>query len=310
MSVRFARRLDPGLADWLSPGGWLAAWTAPRVVQTSTGPLRTRLWLRERREAMLYLGGSRVLVLRPAGDGLRVEVSRSYRELPGAGALDGRWPREDPALPDALDALLATARPDITSESRVQALWHDADTPWQVFDQEARFGYPSRTARSEALDLPGVTAAEHAIRRVVAADPATWKALPPRPSSNSRDQLAIDDQGRLVIVELKVATAGSGLFYGPLQLVRYLHEDAANLPALRPSLARLLADMRRLGSVSEGPALGPHLRPVLAWGTGTPSPEVMRRLQLVLATANDHRPPDTLPIELWHLPDGQPERLA
>jgi hypothetical protein len=305
--ARFDRAIDPSILALLEPGGWLAPLVLPWSVRAGGQVLGTHLQLREGRRVVLYCGSSILLDVAVSPTHARF-VATARGSNPAT--LFRTWSRGEPGLVDAIRSYLAGVDVRVVKEGLVQASWHAATAPWSTFDHEAAFGYASVADREQALDLPALAEAEAAVAARVAADEPRWSALPVRPVRNNRDQLAVDAAGRLVVVELKHAQSGAGLYFGPLQLLRYLHEDAARLDDLLPALQRLLEQKRRMTLVAPGPDLCRPVRPVLAWGEGMPSPEVQRRTRLVLEAANHHLPAETRPIEVWHQPGGRPVRWA
>lgn len=307
--ARFQRALKPSLVGLLEPGGWLAPLANPRRIQTRAGTLGVHLQLRERGRVTLYCGSALLLEASLSPTTVRFALPGRNPASEASAQLLREWRVGESGLEEAISAYLTQAHPSVVKEGLVQALWHATTEPWATFDHEAAFGYPSVAARTHALDLPELALAETAAEARTAEDTARWNSLPARPVRNNRDQLAIDRDGHLVVVELKHAGSGHGLYYGPLQLLRYLHEDSARLAELLPAFERLVAQKRRMGLlVTQSGNLHLPVRPVLAWGLGMPSAEVLRRTRLMLNLANEYVPPNTLPIEVWHQPNGRPRR--
>ncbi|MCA9572813.1 MAG: hypothetical protein KC656_33475, partial [Myxococcales bacterium] len=155
----------------------------------------------------------------------------------------------------------------------------------------------------EALEVPAVLAAHEAVAALAAKQ--GWKRPASPKGANELDQLAIDDRGRLVLVELKDARA-SEVVTAPLQALRYAWEWHAALDVLLPSLQALRAARMAVGLMPpDTPELTGELRAVVAWGEGSPSPEVLRRLAEVKATVDRHFPPGIPEVEVWCVtPDG------
>lgn len=180
--------------------------------------------------------------------------------------------------------------------------------PWATLDREAVLGRPSSAARSLALDAPAVRAAHEAVDALAVAGGWRRPAMPK--GANELDQLAVDAEGRLVLVELKEARA-SEVVTAPLQALRYAWEWHEAMPTVLHSLRALLAARRRVGLVPAGtPDLTGELRTVVAWADGRPSPEVHRRMLAVKQVVDAHLPTGIEKVEVWGLPDGVPVRLA
>lgn len=318
MTATFDRAPPAGLRDLLSPGGWLAPVLAPRPVRTPSGPLPTQVQFRPNGEAMVYCGSARLLKLSVDGQRVTFSADEFYERQAAGRALFRTWTVGAPGLPAALDAWFAGAKPSRTQvcgEGRVQALWHALDAPWRTVDHEAGLQYPSTTVRLEALQFDAVDAATDQVRRhAVSARPRAWSPDLPEPrDKNTRDQLAVDPDGALVVIELKRGDASKrqSVYYAPLQLLRYLHEDAAHRSTLLTGLQDVIDAKVALGLLPDDlPRLSGAVRPVVAWGDQPPSAEVTRRTAVVVDLVQTHLPPDTAPMELWHLPDGRPARLA
>lgn len=196
----------------------------------------------------------------------------------------------------------------LRKEGLVQAEWMAVREPWVTLDREAVLGRPSSAARAVALDVPAVRAAHDAVHALAVA--GRWGRLADPKGANELDQLAVDPEGRLVLVELKAARA-SEVASAPLQALRYAWEWHDALPTVLPALGALLAARRRLGLIPVGtPDLTGELRVVVAWGEGNPSAEVHRRMLAVKEIVDAHMPPGSGGIEVWSLPGGTPARLA
>ena len=129
----------------------------------------------------------------------------------------------------------------------------------------------------------------------------------PKDGRNSRneggevDQLAVDTDGRLVVIELKDASA-SGVYYAPLQLLQYVWEWHEAFEATRKPLQDLLDARIALGLTQpEVARIGSRLRPVIGLGADDRSSEVAQRYAKVLALVNEHLPPGADPVETWSL---------
>ena len=132
-----------------------------------------------------------------------------------------------------------------------------------------------------------------------------------RKKSNEIDQIAVDPQGRLVIVELKDASA-SKVYYAPLQLLQYVWEWRSALDAVRDSLQRLLDARVALGLTPVNvPRITGGIRAAIGLGDDGRSEEVKHRYERVLGVVNAHLPSGIPPIETWKLwVAGPPERIG
>jgi hypothetical protein len=113
-----------------------------------------------------------------------------------------------------------------------------------------------------------------------------WKV--PASLGNELDILGLDEQGRVLLVELKQASATSGIAWAAAQVSvyrelfeRWVRQDPEK--AVR-TLNDTLRQRRRLGLAGGGdwPIAAPlRLVPVIGIGGGEPSGEAIRRLHMV-----------------------------
>ena len=138
-----------------------------------------------------------------------------------------------------------------------------------------------------------------------------WAMLPQRKKSNEIDQIAVDPQGRLVIVELKDASA-SDVYYAPFQLLQYVWEWHNALGAVRGSLQKLLDARVALGlTPANVPRITGGVRAAIGLGDDGRSEEVRHRYERVLGVVNAHLPLGVSPIETWKLwVAGPPEHIG
>ena len=121
------------------------------------------------------------------------------------------------------------------------------------------------------------------------------------------DQLAVDPDGRLVLIEIKDASA-SNADQAPCQLGEYVqewHRTLAANPVLIGQVQALLDARMKVGLTPQGvPDLTGGLRGVVCFGTDTRSDEVKHRYGKVLDIVNDLLPPGVGPIKTWKYPKG------
>lgn len=256
----------------------------------------------------LYVGCTAVLSVRLVGEEVELSTHRSY----GAALFEGarsvgeyltlRAPTAGlgERVGEYLDQVKIKRR-FLENEGAVQSAWSRLDAPWMSLDREAQITYASREEQRLLREAPAVAAASAEVQALAAG----WAPVPPPNRAAKLDRLAVDPEGRLVLVELKDPAESAGLYYAPLQLLQYVWEWHRALGSLREGLEALRLARVELGlSPGEIPAISAGIRPVLAWGEGRPRAEVGRRLQQVLAVANRHRPEGVLEMELWGLRGG------
>ena len=305
MTARYGRAPSDALLALLADGALLSPLRQPWTV----AGLPLDLQLREGDQVHLYCGLTRLLTAQPTRAGVRLRAHTTYTDQPCAAALFRTWAPAEPGFAQALQGYLSSVQVDprhVNREGRVQAQWMALHEPWIPLDREAVIGRTTSGARADALAAPAVHAASLAVDRLAQAE--GWQRPHPPKGANELDQLAVDPQGRLVLVELKHARA-SEVVTAPLQALRYAWEWQAAQPGLLPALGRLLDARRRLGLAPPStPDLTGDLRLAVAWGEGAPSAEVERRLRAVRRIVHDHLPPGLHEVELWSLREGRPVR--
>lgn len=293
----------------LEPGRILSPLLARHVV----AGLPLDVHLREGDHIHAYCGLTRLVDAWRSGGRVRVAAHHTYSRQACAGDLFRAWAPDEAGFGDTLASYLAgvAVKPALVrGEGAVQAAWAAVRAPCVPFDREAVLGYGDTTAQTKGRDFPAVAAAKDEIEPVRIA--GRWAPMPEGKVGAKLDQLAIDPGGRLVLVELKNATAAPpSVFYSPLQLLQYAHEWAAAFEAVSGQLANLVEARMRLGmSPSDMPKLGGGLRPVVGFGVDWRSAEVRARFETVRAIVNRHLPDGTSPIETWAMEDTTPMRLG
>ena len=297
--------------DLLAPEGLLAPLT--KLNGREVAGLELDVHLRKNGEVQVYCGLARVLNVRRNRNGtVRVSAHKTFRDQFSCGNLfSRRWKanesREFKRELEAYLANLSVARRHIDGEGSVQSLWSRATEPWLPFDREAVLAYKSRAESASARQFGSVDRARAELEAIVEDrrnSPRSrdrWTKLPG--SGREVDQLAIDSDGRLVLLELKDASAGpSSVYYTPLQLLQYVWEWYAALGSVRDQLQDLIDARVKLG-LTPGPAprLGGGIRAAVCFGRDTRSGEVKRRYDSVMELVNRHLPCGVPPIETWAL---------
>ena len=261
--------------------------------------------LRVRDEVHVYCGLTRPVGVRldTKGD-IHVFAAKSYLEQECSRELFGVWRRGTidskefgSRLTEYLNRVDVGCR-WVRREGRIQAAWSRIGEPWVPFDREAVLGYRSTADRDRARCFKEVHRARKRIEDLRMSE--GWARLPGR--GGEVDQLAVDPNGRLVVIELKDASSSSGVYYAPLQLLQYVWEWHSAFDAIRDSMQRLLDARVALKLTSPGVArIGTCIRPVVGFGADTRSKEVRRRYSKVLQVVNDHLPPGVVAVETWAL---------
>ena len=306
----YDRAPSPELRKLLSPGGFLA----PLLAKRQVAGCGLDVHLRPDDKVQVYCGLTSLAVVKLKNDGeIDVSATESYSEQKCAGDLFRAWRTDQPnKFEKTLDAYLDRVTVDrcwIDSEGSVQSLWSRVTKPWIPFDREAVLSYESTTDQEKATKFDQVDEARMRLTAIV--ESRNWAKLPDK--GNEIDQLAVDPEGRLVIVELKSAkrnASASDVYYAPLQLLQYAWEWCSALDAVRYSLQKLLDARMDLGlTPAHAPRItGRGIRAAVGFGDDHRSEEVKRRYAKVRGIVNEHLPPDVPLIETWTLP-AQPTRV-
>ena len=263
---------------------------------------RLDVHLRAQDQVHVYCGLTRPIVVRLKTNGeLVVSAAKSYVDQPCASALFGRWRQGDVdeeefehRLTEYLNGVEVASR-WVSKEGHVHSVWSRVTEPWIPFDREAVLGYESTKHRDRAQHFDAVERARGLLDSL--RNSKGYARLPRR--GGKADQLAVDPDGRLVVIEFKDASASS-VYYAPLQLLQYVWEWQSAIDAVQKSVQRLLDARVRLGLTPAGlPRIGRRIRPVVGFGADLRSKEVKRRYGEVLDIVNAHLPPMALPVETW-----------
>ena len=293
------------LRNLLLPGGFLEY--LPALNRRRVAGVELDVHLRIHDEVQVYCGLTRLADIRRTGDGMvAVSAHPAYRRQDCGRNLFGRWNPDRPEeFNQALDGYLdnvAVGRSNVAAEGAVQCLWSRVTAPWVCFDREAVLGYPSPGPRLDAAASGQLDSARKELRSLASRE--GWGDVPQ--VGNKLDRLAVDPEGRLVVLELKNAGAGpASVFYSPYQLLHYMWEWHSALESVRPQLQDLINARVELGLTPPPvPRLTGGIRPAMGFGADRRSAEVKRRYAEVLRIVNQHLPPEVSPIETWIIEDG------
>ena len=197
-------------------------------------------------------------------------------------------------------------------EGAIQIQWSQAGTcPWTPFDREAVLKGPHCTA----TEFPRVVLA------LIAIQAEGWKSgwdelkQSTKSTSGGIDQLAIDQHGRMVLLELKDGTNNdSKVYYSPFQLLQYVwewHNALKEVPSLWEDLCALIDARKKVGLTPKHvPELNGGIRAAVGFGNNVPTAKTKEHYKKVLEIANEHLPSDVLPIETWAWSDNGPYPLS
>ena len=313
-AISCLRAPSDGLRKLLMPGGFLEPLMALNGRKFNGAELDVHFRIND--EVQVYCGLTVILAVkrlqRPDGD-LKIYAHGKYTGQLRAKniGLFRRWADDEQGLSEAIEAYLGSVyvNPSFTTgESVVQSLWSRVTDPWVPFDREAVLNYESTEHRGKSKMFTAVEAACESIQAV--AEHSGWKEL--RWGARKVDELAIDPEGRLVLIELKDAEAnGDRLYYVPFQLLQYLWEWHGALEYVQTDLQESLAARATFGLMPAAVCtLNGSMRAAIGFGPDKRTAEVKRRYDIVLEIANDHLPPGVAPMETWEYADNGPRRLA
>lgn len=281
---------------------------APLLLPRRVAGLPLDAQFREGDHLGVYCGMASLVDASRAGGRVRISAHATYSAEHPTFFRD--WAADETGFAAALDRYLGSVLISprfIAREGTVHAAWASLRDPWMLLDREAEIGYASDDHAAAARAFPEVAAARDDVRAIPQGQ-KPWAQLKEHAPSGL-DQLAVDPGGRLVLLELKDASAGD-VYVAPLQILQYAHEWSAAFGDLIGSLRALRTARIEVGlSPPNIPELRDSIRPVIGFGEDTRSPEVRRRFREVLKIANRHRPPDASEIEVWSVVEGVARRL-
>ena len=258
--------------------------------------------LRVNDEVQIYCGLTRVLNVRRNRNGtVRVSAHQTYSRQDCARAILRRWHTDEGdefglALDDYLDSVKVAKR-HTDAEGAVQSMWSRVAYPWIPFDREAVLRHGMEEDSKTDREFEHVKQAHTELEAI--AESQKWAM--PRTAGWEVDQLAIDPEGRLVIGELKDASASpASVFYTPFQLLHYVWEWHNALESVMGGLRELVDARVELGlTPNPVPRLTGGIRAAVCFGRDGRSDEVKDRYDRVLGVVNRHLPPLVSPIETW-----------
>ena len=305
---RYSRAPSPAFAALLTPGAFLSTLLQPRKVFG----LQLDFQFREADHLHLYCGLARVLDASWSRGKVRIAADPAYSKQNCGARLFRDWTPGEEGLSKYADTYLHEVGVKLAflrREGVLQAAWARVSEPWVPFDREAVLGYSDAAERDAARTFPQMAAARSELVELQQA--GGWAELP-EPGGAEVDQLAVDPDGRLVLLELKnVSTSAGAAYYSPYQLLQYVYEWHGALPAVRDQLSALIQARVLAGLTPAGlPALTGELRPAIGFGDALGSDEVRDRFEQVRTVVNRHLPPGVCPVEAWAIDGNVPRRVA
>lgn len=307
--ISYERAPSEELHNLLAPGGFLS----PICDLHRNGCLDVHF--RGGDEIHAYRGLTRLFDIKRMRSGtLRVKAAKAHMQYDPDRRFFRDWQTGDSMLLTEMENYrrhVPVGSRHTSMEGCVQMTWSRVTEPWIPFDREARLRYSGTDHRKKVKAFDEVRGAyeelwsnyeEH--QNKVGRD--RWRE--PKKTAIKVDQLAIDPDGRLVLIELKHA---SSVYYSPFQLLQYVwewSEALKNAPKLLGQVQQLLkarTDLRLIEAPV--PSLTNRIRAAVCFGSDGRSDEVKRRYRFVLNICNHHLP-DGMAIETWEYDDVEGPR--
>jgi hypothetical protein len=176
-------------------------------------PSTKRCW------ASLYCGLTKVIDVVESGGAIRLVGTTAHPKWDAQWAAfrpAAAWYTDVPALEDYVDSAIRGVAARFTNEGAVQAmLCTRAGSLYSVVDREAVIGFSNTAERVNTYGR--LREPLHAAFSGASED----KWLVPKPFGGELDLLAIDPEGRLLVVEIKPGSSTSGITWAPLQAIFY-----------------------------------------------------------------------------------------
>ena len=264
------------------------------------------VFFRKDDEIHIYCGLTRLIEVRRLRNGMVKVSHKTYGEQSCADGFFRQWYMDEHIeFEKSLDRYLSRVKVGsrhTRGEGLIQAIWSRITECWVAFDKEAVLSYSSQKESKEARDCSQVKSARAALRAIASSASPRWSSPPS--SGRKVDQIAVDSNGRLVVIELKDASANS-VFYTSFQLLSYIWEWYNAIKSVLGQLQALLDSRVELGIITSSvPALTGDIRAAICFGPDARSDEVRRRYNKVLEVVNDHLPPGVPPIDTWMRQDS------
>ena len=259
----------------------------------------------------VYCGLTRVIDLRLMGGEVKLTAHHTYKKQ-GWDGFRHPWCDNDPSLPrelrNYLDRVVVNDQ-HVKAEGSVQLDWSRVTEPWIPFDREIRLEKRDDWACDgvdDAYEELKKIYREHSRKKGI----ARWSK--PKKTAVKLDQLAIDPDGRLVLLELK--SGNTREYFAPFQLLQYVctwHRALQHSPKLLEHVDSVIKARVEVGLMPRPKAsLTPQIRAAVCLGPDKRSAEVKRRYGIVLGIVNRHRPAGVPPFETWEYACGAPRELV
>ena len=292
--------------ELLSPGGFLSSLIG--LATREIDSYRHDVHFREHNELHAYRGRTSLVAAKLLyGSELHLTADRSYQAQPCAKNFLRRWNPHESDFSRELERYVNEIRVSssfLNAEGAVQDRWSRVSFPWTPFEREGVLGGPHRAGRDFA-QVESALAELTELARLHG-----WAA--PSATGTKVDQLAVDPEGRLVLLELKDASKStSGVYYSPFQLLQYVWEWNKVLEMVRSNLQAVIDARVEVGLTPVGlPPLEGGIRAAIGFGADLRSAEVRRRYALTLDVVNRYLPDRIAAMETWTINESGPVPLV
>ena len=242
----YKRAPSEELKALLSPGGFL--FPIVQLAKQKVSGHHHDVHFRRNDEVYVYRGHSAVLQIRRYkrdGD-LKVTADDKYKRTPFPERIFGRWSLNENGFEEALCHYLSkvdVAGSFTLGEGDIQLRWSQVTQPWTPFDREAVLSYGNYAKgeeRENARKFDQVAEARIELEK------CGWAKLP-KPG-RELDQLAIDQYGQLVLLELKDGSKSDAeVYYSPFQLLQYIWGGTLRWKLCGTTCKRLSTPAKRSG---------------------------------------------------------------
>ena len=306
LEPKYSRSPPPDLQKLLRHGGFLSPIIQLSGKRAGKYDLPLDVHFRPGDQVDVYYGHARIIgVKRINNTTVTVFADKSYTNY--HEEFFTTWNIEDIKFEKSLESYidkLEVADRHTKKEGRLQANWSQVKHPWVPFDREAILSYGHIGKEDRNVNFSEVKNARFILSDIAlrpGSRTQSW-AEPSNKLGDELDQLAVDDKGNLVLIEIKDASASPAqVFYAPLQLLQYIHEwrRAFGWLSVSRALQELIDARVKLGLMPDVPPLTGGIRAAVCFGKDTRSKEVKRRYYEALGVVNSHLPAHVLPVETW-----------
>ena len=308
----YGRAPSERMKDILSPNGFLAPLV--ELSQSKVQGLRLDVHLRGHDEVHVYCGLTRILKVRRNRNGtVTVSAHQTYGSQECAKAILRQWNgSEVEEFRESLDHYIREVQVHTRhtdQEGRIQAVWVGISEPWTPFDREAVLEYKTKAESIKAREFQPVGQARSKLEAIAesqrksSGQSEAWAM--PGVAGREVDQLAVDAEGRLVLIELKSASATpSAIYYSPFQLLQYVWEWYHAMKSVLGQVQELMDARAALGMTpGSAPRLTGGLRAAVCFDREIGTEQVKARYDSVLEVVNGYLPDSVPKIETWTMDD-------